>query len=133
VYYYVDSSIPMLARMFEKRLKGYNGRHHTTVLYSIEKIERLRKRDASLNALLELLCAELSAWSTHAWSLSAYRCEASVDGFDLPLPSPCWRSISLCKPEERSVSAVETDTLLNERLIRGDQRRVQRASPRDPV
>ncbi|MCU1325242.1 MAG: Chromosomal replication initiator, DnaA C-terminal domain [Bryobacterales bacterium] len=113
--------------------KFYNGRHHTTVLYSIEKIERLRERDASLDALLELFCAELSAWSTHAGGLSAYRCEASVEGVDLPLPSPFWRSISFGKPEERSVSAVETDTLLSERLIRGEQRQVQRASPRDPV
>jgi hypothetical protein len=40
--------------------KFYNGRHHTTVLYSIEKIESLREKDASLDALLELLCAELS-------------------------------------------------------------------------
>lgn len=31
----------------------YNGRHHTTVLYAIQKIERLRERDGSVNALLE--------------------------------------------------------------------------------
>jgi hypothetical protein len=113
--------------------KFYNGRHHTTVLYSIEKIESLRERDASLNALLGLLCAELSAWSTHAGGLSDYRWDGGVDGVDLPLPSPCWRSMSFCKPEERRVCAVETDALLNERLIRVDQRRAQHASPRDPV
>jgi hypothetical protein len=37
----------------------YNGRHHTTVLYAIEKIERLRKRDASIDALLEMLSGDL--------------------------------------------------------------------------
>lgn len=33
----------------------YNGRHHTTVLYAIQKIELLRSRDESVNALLEVL------------------------------------------------------------------------------
>jgi hypothetical protein len=33
----------------------YNGRHHTTVLYAIRKIEQLRLRDESVNALLEEL------------------------------------------------------------------------------
>jgi chromosomal replication initiator protein len=37
----------------------YNGRHHTTVLYAIEKIERLRKQDASVDALLEVLSGDL--------------------------------------------------------------------------
>ena len=38
----------------------YNGRHHTTVLHAIEKIERLRQTDESLDALLEVISAELS-------------------------------------------------------------------------
>lgn len=38
----------------------YNGRHHTTVLHAIEKIERLRQADESLNALIEVITAELS-------------------------------------------------------------------------
>jgi hypothetical protein len=38
----------------------YNGRHHTTVLHAIEKIERLRQTDESLNALIEVITAELS-------------------------------------------------------------------------
>lgn len=33
----------------------YNGRHHTTVLHAIQKIERLRERDESVKALLEVL------------------------------------------------------------------------------
>jgi Bacterial dnaA protein helix-turn-helix len=37
----------------------YNGRHHTTVLHSIEKIERLRETDESLDALIEVITAEL--------------------------------------------------------------------------
>lgn len=38
----------------------YNGRHHTTVLHAIEKIERLRQTDESLNALIEVITADLS-------------------------------------------------------------------------
>ncbi len=37
----------------------YNGRHHTTVLHAIEKIERLRQTDESLDALIEVITAEL--------------------------------------------------------------------------
>ena len=37
----------------------YNGRHHTTVLYAIEKIERLRRQEASVDALLEVLSGDL--------------------------------------------------------------------------
>ena len=36
----------------------YNGRHHTTVLHAIEKIERLRETDESLDALIEGLCCK---------------------------------------------------------------------------
>src|SRR3954464_12508534 len=38
----------------------YNGRHHTTVLHAIEKIERLRQTDESMDALIEVITAELS-------------------------------------------------------------------------
>ena len=38
----------------------YNGRHHTTVLHAIEKIEQLRQTDESLDALIEVLTAALS-------------------------------------------------------------------------
>ena len=38
----------------------YNGRHHTTVLHAIQKIERLRKTDESVDALIEVLTAVLS-------------------------------------------------------------------------
>jgi hypothetical protein len=37
----------------------YNGRHHTTVLHSIEKIERLRQTDESLDTLIEVITAAL--------------------------------------------------------------------------
>jgi len=33
----------------------YNGRHHTTVIHAIQKIEKLRLGDESVNALLEVL------------------------------------------------------------------------------
>ncbi|MBV9612649.1 MAG: hypothetical protein JO091_09255 [Acidobacteriaceae bacterium] len=41
--------------------KFYNGRHHTTVLHAIEKIEKLRKLDESVDALIEVLVDELAA------------------------------------------------------------------------
>ena len=41
----------------------YNGRHHTTVLHAIAKIERLRRSDESVYALIEVLTGELAAGS----------------------------------------------------------------------
>jgi len=38
----------------------YNGRHHTTVLHAIEKIETLRRTDESIDALIDVLTAALS-------------------------------------------------------------------------
>ena len=38
----------------------YNGRHHTTVLHALQKIERLRQADESLDALIEVITGELS-------------------------------------------------------------------------
>jgi Bacterial dnaA protein helix-turn-helix len=38
----------------------YNGRHHTTVLHAIGKIERFRKNDELVDALIEVLTAVLS-------------------------------------------------------------------------
>ncbi len=43
----------------------YNGRHHTTVLHAIGKIGRLRKRDASVDALLEVLSGDLPPHATY--------------------------------------------------------------------
>ena len=37
----------------------YNGRHHTTVLHAIQKIQRLRSEDESIDALIEVLIAAL--------------------------------------------------------------------------
>jgi hypothetical protein len=37
----------------------YNGHHNTTVRYAIKKIEYLRKRDGRVDALLEVLNADL--------------------------------------------------------------------------
>lgn len=45
-------SLPKIGRF-------YNGRHHTTVLHAVAKIERLRKTDESFDAMLDLLTATL--------------------------------------------------------------------------
>jgi hypothetical protein len=37
----------------------YNGRHHTTVLHAIRKVEQLRVADDSIDALIEVLVATL--------------------------------------------------------------------------
>jgi hypothetical protein len=47
-------SLPRIGRF-------YNGRHHTTVLHAIAKIERLRKRDEALDALLDVLASTLNS------------------------------------------------------------------------
>src|SRR5215813_13890854 len=39
----------------------YNGRHHTTVLHAIAKIERFKRSDESVDALIEVLTGELAA------------------------------------------------------------------------
>jgi hypothetical protein len=39
----------------------YNGRHHTTVLHAISKVERLRRTDEVLDALLEVLTSILTS------------------------------------------------------------------------
>jgi len=46
-------SLPKIGRF-------YNGRHHTTVLHAVEKIERLRKTDEAFDALLDVLTAALA-------------------------------------------------------------------------
>jgi chromosomal replication initiator protein len=38
----------------------YNGRHHTTVLHAIAKLERLREADESIDALIEVMTAAVS-------------------------------------------------------------------------
>src|SRR6516225_6140577 len=45
-------SLPKIGRF-------YNGRHHTTVLHAITKIEKLRKTDHTFDALLDVLTATL--------------------------------------------------------------------------
>ena len=47
-------SLPKIGRF-------YNGRHHTTVLHAVEKIERLRKADEAFDALLDVLTATLTS------------------------------------------------------------------------
>jgi chromosomal replication initiator protein len=38
----------------------YNGRHHSTVLHAIAKVERLRETDESVDALIEVMTAAVS-------------------------------------------------------------------------
>jgi hypothetical protein len=38
----------------------YNGHHHSTVLYAIAKVERLRGTDESIDALIEVLTSAIS-------------------------------------------------------------------------
>ena len=47
-------SLPKIGRF-------YNGRHHTTVLYAIAKIERLRKTDEAFDSLIDVLMATLTS------------------------------------------------------------------------
>ena len=47
-------SLPKIGRF-------YNGRHHTTVLHAIAKIERLRKTDEAFDSLIDVLTATLTS------------------------------------------------------------------------
>jgi hypothetical protein len=47
-------SLPKIGRF-------YNGRHHTTVLHAIAKIERLRKTDEAFDSLIDMLIATLTS------------------------------------------------------------------------
>jgi hypothetical protein len=47
-------SLPRIGRF-------YNGRHHTTVLHAIAKIERLRKTDETFDSLIDVLAALLTS------------------------------------------------------------------------
>ena len=49
-----DASLPEIGRQF-------GGKHHTTVLHSVEKIEELRKTDKDLNRMLNKLTESLSS------------------------------------------------------------------------
>jgi chromosomal replication initiator protein len=49
-----EASLPEIGRQF-------GGKHHTTVLHSVEKIEAVRKNDKDLNRLLNKLTEQLSA------------------------------------------------------------------------
>jgi len=43
----------------------YNGRHHTTVLHAIAKMERLRKTDEAWDSLIDVLTATLTSGTTN--------------------------------------------------------------------
>jgi hypothetical protein len=47
-------SLPRIGRF-------YNGRHHTTVLHAVARIERLRRADEALDALLDVLASTLNS------------------------------------------------------------------------
>jgi hypothetical protein len=47
-------SLPKIGRF-------YNGRHHTTVLHAITKIERLRKTEETFDSLIDVLAALLTS------------------------------------------------------------------------
>ena len=49
-----EASLPEIGRQF-------GGKHHTTVLHSVDKIEELRKVDKDLNRLLNKLTEQLGA------------------------------------------------------------------------
>jgi chromosomal replication initiator protein len=49
-----EASLPEIGRQF-------GGKHHTTVLHSVDKIEGVRKGDKDLNRLLNKLTEQLGA------------------------------------------------------------------------
>jgi len=61
-YRFTSSTLPELGKRF-------GGRHHTTILGGIRKIDRLRSKDADLDEMLNLLEAQI--WPTITNRLSA--------------------------------------------------------------
>ena len=49
-----EASLPEIGRQF-------GGKHHTTVLHSVEKIDKVRKTDKDLNRMLNKLTEQLGA------------------------------------------------------------------------
>jgi hypothetical protein len=91
----------------------YNGRHHTTVLYAIEKIGRMRDQDPSVDALLEILSGYLmpagpcnslprpQAWSNTLLDALAERIQRRLTNGEGP---PC----EIDKPAEDIASGRQT-------------------------
>jgi hypothetical protein len=62
-------SLPKIGRF-------YNGRHHTTVLHAVAKVERLRRADETFDALIDVLTAALTSEVRKSRPLSRLsRCE----------------------------------------------------------
>ena len=59
-------SLPKIGRF-------YNGRHHTTVLHAIAKVDRLRKTDEAFDSLLDLLTDTLAATANNCGLVSRVR------------------------------------------------------------
>jgi hypothetical protein len=68
-----------------------NGRHQATVLHAIGKIERLRRMDESIDALIEILTAALSP------SMKGRFSQRFEPGWSTvliePLPPECWTGL----------------------------------------
>ena len=90
----------------------YNGRHHTTVLYAIEKIERLRSQEPSVDALLEVLTEDLRP---NATSGSASRPLAWSNGFMDALVDRIWHRLTTGQVLPRDVSKIANDSRNSER------------------
>ena len=57
----------------------YNGRHHTTVLHAIGKVQRLRCEDESIDALIEVLTVALREdVNLNAAQRNAFTCGAEL-------------------------------------------------------
>ena len=104
----------------------YNGRHHTTVLHAIAKIERLRRNDETLDALLEVLTAALSPTMEgqvtrrfeHGWST------ALIDA----VAARVLEQISASTPECQHLSRHSGALLIVSRSLREVKRRSRRSA-----
>ena len=93
----------------------YNGRHHTTVIHAIEKIERLRTSDETVDALVEVLTATLG--SDHARIPETGRAVWT----ETILNAVAERVISRLSGHERDSSAVASHVAKRCTLEEGDQ------------
>src|SRR6202008_799600 len=83
-----EASLPEIGRQF-------GGKHHTTVLHSVEKIDELRKNDKDLNRLVNKLTEQLGGGIAGTPPFFSRRSEASLE----PAVNEMWK---LCMGSRKS-------------------------------
>jgi hypothetical protein len=122
----------------------YNRRHHTTVLHAIQKIERLRRTDESVDASIEVLTAVLSpsmegrfserfepGWSTVLIIRSVCNVHTEPDGIEFD-PSSI-KAARINTSHRSSINALPHEGLGDSNEAKRRVRSLDRALPRRDI